>query len=106
MVGADGRHSTVARLARMRGRVRPNNRFFYFAYWRGVRPVTTRPRLWLFDPEAAAMFPNEDDLTVLVAGFHRAQLADVRADPEGAYQRLVRGLPEGPDLGARSAPPS
>jgi flavin-dependent dehydrogenase len=65
-----------------------------------VRPATTRPRLWLLDPEAAAMFPNEDDVTVLVAGFHRARLADVRADPEGAYQRLVRGLPEGPALGS------
>ena len=61
-------------------------------------PPRARPRLWLLDPEAAAMFPNEDDVTVLVAGFHRAQLADVRADPEGAYQRLVRALPEGPDL--------
>ena len=102
VVGADGRHSTIARLAQMRGRVRPNNRFFYFAYWRGVRPVTSRPRLWLLEPQAAAMFPNEDDVTVLVAGFHRAQLADVRADPERAYQRLVRDLPEGPDLsGAR-----
>ena len=98
VVGADGRHSTVARLAQMRGRVRPNNRFFYFAYWHGVRPVTSRPRLWLLEPEAAAMFPNEDDVTVLVAGFHRAHLADVRADPESAYQRLLRGLPEGPDL--------
>ena len=38
VVGADGRHSAVARLAQMRGRVRPNNRFFYFAYSRGVRP--------------------------------------------------------------------
>ena len=36
LVGADGRDSTVARLARVPGRVRPHNRFFYFAYWRGV----------------------------------------------------------------------
>jgi menaquinone-9 beta-reductase len=98
VVGADGRHSTVARLAQMRGRVRPNNRFFYFAYWRGVRPTTSRPRLWLLEPEAAAMFPNEDDLTVMVAGFHRAQLAAVRADPEDSYRRFMRELPEGPDL--------
>src|SRR3954454_17683168 len=41
LVGADGRESTVARLARTPGRVRPHNRFFYFAYWRGVRPRTT-----------------------------------------------------------------
>ena len=104
VVGADGRHSAVARLARMRGRVRPNNRFFYFAYWQGVRPATSRPRLWLLEPEAAAMFPNEDDLTVVVACFHRAHLAAVRADPEVAYLRLVGALPEGPDLaGAQRA---
>ena len=104
VVGADGRHSTIARLAQLRGRVRPNNRFFYFAYWQGVRPATSCPRLWLLEPQAAAMFPNEDDLTVLVAGFHRAQLGAVRADPEAAYQDLVSGLPEGPDLaGAQRA---
>lgn len=104
VVAADGRHSTVARLARMRGRVRANNRFFYFAYWRGVRPRTDRARLWFLDPEVAAAFPDEDDLTVVVAGFHRAQLAAVRADPESAYLRVVTGLPGGPDLaGAQRA---
>ena len=98
VVGADGRHSTVARLAQMRGRVRPNNRFFYFGYWRGVRPQTNRARLWFLDPEVAAAFPDEDDLTVMVAGFHRSRLAAVRADPESAYLRVVTGLPGGPDL--------
>jgi len=98
VVGADGRNSTVARLAQLRGRVRPNNRFFYFAYWRGVRPRTNHPRLWLLDPEMAAAFPNEDDVTVVVAGPHRSRLAEVRADPEGAYLRMVTRLPGGPDL--------
>ena len=98
VVGADGRHSTVARLAQMRGRVRPNNRFFYFAYWRGVGPKTIHPRLWLLDPDMAAAFPNEDDLTVVVAGPHRSRLAEFRADPEDAYLRIVTRLPGGPDL--------
>jgi menaquinone-9 beta-reductase len=98
VVGADGRNSAVARLAHMPGRVRPNNRFFYFAYWRGVRPRTSRPRLWLLDPEVAAAFPNEDDLTMVVAAPHRSRLTAVRADPEGAYRRIVTRLPGGPDL--------
>jgi menaquinone-9 beta-reductase len=98
VVGADGRNSTVARLAQMPGRVRPNNRFFYFAYWRGVRPRTSHPRLWLLDPEVAAAFPNEDDTTVVVAAPHRSRMAAVRADPEAAYRRLVDRLPGGPDL--------
>jgi hypothetical protein len=53
--------STVARLARVPGRVRPNNRFAYFAYRRGVRPATDWAHLWLLDPDGAAQFPNEDD---------------------------------------------
>ena len=85
VVAADGRHSTVARLAQMRGRVRPNNRFFYFAYWRGVRPQDDSPAPLAPRPDMAAAFPNEDDLTVVVAGPHRWRLAQFRADPEDAY---------------------
>lgn len=102
LVGADGRGSAIARLAGVRGRVRPHNRFFYFAYWRGVPQVPSDGdpsiRLWLLDPEGAAQFPNEDGLTVLVAVFPRTRLAEVRADVEGSYERLIRGLPGGPDL--------
>jgi flavin-dependent dehydrogenase len=99
LVGADGRDSTVARLARVRGRIRPHNRFFYFAYWRGIRPRTTRNRLWLLDPDCAAQFPNEDDLTVLVAAPHRSRLPEFRANSEGAYARMLTSLPGLPGLG-------
>jgi flavin-dependent dehydrogenase len=98
VVGADGRGSTVARLAAIRGRVRPHNRFFYFAYWRGVRPRTANARGWLLDPDAAAQFPNEDDVTALVTGYHRCRLTEVRADLEHAYVRRLEALPDGPDL--------
>lgn len=102
LVGADGRESAIARLAKIRGRVHPHNRFFYFAYWRGVPPVPSEGdpsfRIWLLDPEGAAQFPNEDGLTVLVAVFPRRRLAEVRADVEGSYEGLLHGLPDGPDL--------
>lgn len=98
LVGADGRESTVARLARVPGRVRPHDRFFYFAYWRGVRTASPSFRLWLLEPDGAAQFPNEDDLTVLVAGCHRSRLPEFRADLEGAYTRHLASLPDGPDL--------
>jgi flavin-dependent dehydrogenase len=88
----------VARLARVPGRVRPHNRFSYFAYWRGLRPRTTTARLWLLDPDVAAAFPNEDDLTVVAAAPHRSRRAEFRADPERAYRRVVAGLPDGPEL--------
>jgi flavin-dependent dehydrogenase len=98
-VGADGRHSTVARLASMRGRVRPNNRFAYFAYWRGVEPFDGRARLWLTEPDGAAHFPNEDGLSVLAAMAHRSRLPKFRSDLEGEYMRSFERLPDGPDLG-------
>lgn len=98
VVGADRRNSTLARLAGVPGRVRPNNRFTYFAYWRGVRPRIDRARVWLLDPDGAAQFPNEDDLTVLAAVAHRSRLREFRADLEGAYARALDGLADGPDL--------
>jgi 2-polyprenyl-6-methoxyphenol hydroxylase-like FAD-dependent oxidoreductase len=86
----------------VRGRVRPHNRFFYFAYWRGIEQARTPRgpsiRLWILDPDGAAQFPNEDDLTVLVTAYHRSRLPEVRADLEGSFMRTLASLPDGPDL--------
>jgi 2-polyprenyl-6-methoxyphenol hydroxylase-like FAD-dependent oxidoreductase len=98
VVGADGRGSNVARWAQMPGRVKPHRRFFYWGYWRGIRPQTTRSRMWLLDPDAAYTFPNEDDLTVVLLAPHRDRLPEFQADLQGAYRRTVNSLPEGPDL--------
>jgi flavin-dependent dehydrogenase len=100
VVAADGRDSTVARLARAPARVRPHNRFVYFAYWRGVRSPKREARVWLLDPDAAAVFPNEDDVTVVAAVPHKVRLPEFRANPEAAYRRMVDDLPDGPELGS------
>lgn len=42
-VAADGIGSSLSRMARVPGRVRPNERFTYFGYWRGVRTPDARP---------------------------------------------------------------
>ncbi len=98
VVAADGRDSKVARWARVPGRVKPHNRFFYWGYWRGVRPRTTRSKMWLVDPDAAYTFPNEDDLTVVLLAPHRDRLPEFQADLHAAYRRTVNALPDGPDL--------
>lgn len=102
LVAADGRNSSVARLAEAPGRVRPNNRFFYFSYWRGLEraspPADPFVRVWFPHPNGAAEFPNEDDLTVLVAVYPRWRLAQVRADIAGSYMRTLAELPGGPNL--------
>jgi flavin-dependent dehydrogenase len=98
VVAADGRDSHVARLAGVRGRVRPHNRFFYWAYWRGVRPADDRSRMWFMEPDCAYLFPNEDGRCVLAVSPHRDRLPEFRSDLEGAYMRELEGLPDAPDL--------
>jgi menaquinone-9 beta-reductase len=100
VVAADGRDSKVARWARVPGRVKPHGRFFYWAYWRNVRPATPRSKMWMLDPDCAYTFPNEDDLTVVLVGPHHDRLPDFRADLDAAYRRMVNALPDGPDLSA------
>ena len=98
VVGADGRGSTVARLAGIRGRVKPHNRFFYWAYWRGVEPAGGRSRMWFLEPECAYTFPNEDGLTLIAVAAHRDRLPEFREDAEAAYMRRIRALPDAPRL--------
>jgi flavin-dependent dehydrogenase len=54
--------------------------------------------VWFLEPDGAAAFPNEDDLTVLAVAPHEARLDEFRSDPEGAYLRRLAQLPDGPDL--------
>ncbi|HEX5898192.1 MAG TPA: FAD-dependent monooxygenase, partial [Solirubrobacteraceae bacterium] len=98
VVAADGRDSQVARMAGVRGRVRPHNRFFYWAYWRGIRPGDDRSRMWLMEPDCAYTFPNEDGLCLALVAPHRDRLPEFKADLEGAYLRVLAALPDGPDL--------
>jgi flavin-dependent dehydrogenase len=86
----------------VRGRVRPHDRFFYFAYWRGIEQARTPRgpsiRIWLVEPTGAAEFPNEDGLTLLVASDHRGGLARARADKDTFYMQTLASLPDGPNL--------
>jgi 2-polyprenyl-6-methoxyphenol hydroxylase-like FAD-dependent oxidoreductase len=97
-VAADGIGSTLARLAHVPGRARPNARFSYFGYWRGVKTPNDEARVWMLDPEVAAVFPNEDGITMIAAVPVKERLPEFRRDPEAAYLRMIRDLPDGPDL--------
>jgi 2-polyprenyl-6-methoxyphenol hydroxylase-like FAD-dependent oxidoreductase len=100
LVGADGRGSTIARLARVPGRSKPNRRFFYWAYWRGLEPAGPRARMWFLEPDCAYTFPNEDGLTVALVAPHESRLPEFRADRAAAYMRMLSSLPEAPDVSA------
>jgi flavin-dependent dehydrogenase len=98
VVAADGRDTHLARMAGVRGRVRPHNRFFYWAYWRGVQPADDRSRMWFMEPDCAYTFPNEDGLCLVLVGPHRDRLPEFRDDLEGAYMSYIAALPDAPDL--------
>ena len=97
VVAADGRDSRVARMAGVPGRVRPHNRFFYWAYWTwraaGRRPladVVHGARLRLHLPER-----------------ERARPAAGRAAPRpstGVPRRPRGRVPEVPRGAARTPP--
>jgi flavin-dependent dehydrogenase len=99
VVAADGRDSGIARLAGVRGRVRPHGRFFYWGYFRNLGwDHHPRSRMWLLDPDAAYVFPNEDGITLVLLAPHKDRLHEFKSDLEGSFARMVASLPGGPRL--------
>jgi menaquinone-9 beta-reductase len=99
VVGADGRRSGIAKLAGLRTKTTPNNRFVYMAYYRDTPLVTgSSPLLWFLDPDMAYAFPTDDGLTMLACVPHKDRLPEFKADPEGAMARTYEGLPDAPRL--------
>jgi menaquinone-9 beta-reductase len=102
LVAADGRNSSLARLAAVPARVKPNRRFYYWAYWQGLRPRGERARMWILEPDCAYTFPNEEGLTLALVAPHRDRLPEFQADSQATYLRLLRSLPDAPDFAEAS----
>lgn len=101
VVAADGRNSSVARLAGIAAQERPNTRGAVFAQYRNLgRARGTRSQMWLTGPDVAYIFPNEDDVSVVACMPSRQRLAEFRDDPAGALERLVQSLDDHPDFSA------
>jgi flavin-dependent dehydrogenase len=97
VVAADGRDSRVAKLARVRGRVKPNNRFAYFAYFRGLPLASgSNSRFWFLDPDVRYAFPNDDEITLLAVFQTMDKLPGFKRDLERNFIRSYEGLPLAP----------
>lgn len=99
VVAADGRESTVAKLAAEPAKSKPHNRFGYFAHYRDT-PLTTgsSAQMWLLDPDVAYAFPTDGGLTLLACMPHKSRLGEFKGDPERAMAALFERLPEAPRL--------
>jgi menaquinone-9 beta-reductase len=99
LVGADGRDSAVARIAGVRARVKPNDRFCYFAYYRELPLVSSnRTLFWFLDPDVAYAFPQDDGITLMATFQTKDRLSWFKRDLEVNFEGYFQGLPQAPDL--------
>jgi hypothetical protein len=83
VVGADGRHSAVARaVAPEQYHERPPLLCGYYSYWSGL-PMGGRFETWVRPERGFAAWPTHDDLTLVIGGWPYAELEANRDDIEG-----------------------
>ncbi len=98
VVGADGRHSLVARtLEPERYHERPPLMAAYHAYWSGL-PMEGRFETYIRPYCGFGVAPTHDGLTMVIVGWPAAELDRVKADVEGNYLSVIE---LGPEFAAR-----
>jgi flavin-dependent dehydrogenase len=97
VVGADGRRSAVAKAAKPEQyNEKPNLSAVYYAYWSGV--PSTEFEVFVRDRRGWGLFPTNDELTLIVAGWPEDEFKANRNDVEGNY---LKAFEQAPDFAAR-----
>src|SRR3954469_2092130 len=97
VVGADGRDSQIAELAKVRERRHEHGRFAYAAYYEGPPPEGAPDgTVWLLDPQWAAAFPTDGGLTLYGCMPTKDRLPEFRRDLDGAFTAFMADLPDPP----------
>jgi flavin-dependent dehydrogenase len=95
VVGADGRHSLVAKAVQPErynevGSLAP----LYYAYWSGLPTDGFETYIRAEDDRGWAAMPTHDDLTCVVQGWPQSQFAANRKDLERSYMNTFELAPE------------
>ena len=99
VAAADGRGSRLGELSGVRARTMANERFTYFAYYRGLAQSSGEMgQMWLLEPSTAVAYPNDAGVSVVSCFVERDRLGDFKRDPEGSFGRFVDALPDGPNI--------
>jgi flavin-dependent dehydrogenase len=94
VVGADGRHSLVARAVRPEQyHEKPQLLAGYYTYWSGL-PMEGRFETWVRPDRGFAAWPTNDDLTVVICGWPFAEFEANKNDIEGNYLKMLELAPE------------
>jgi 2-polyprenyl-6-methoxyphenol hydroxylase-like FAD-dependent oxidoreductase len=93
VVGADGRHSRVARAVRPEQyREKPPLLCGYYSYWSGL-PTDGRFETYVRPERGFAAWPTHDDLTLVIGGWPYRELEANRQDIEGNYLKMFELAP-------------
>jgi 2-polyprenyl-6-methoxyphenol hydroxylase-like FAD-dependent oxidoreductase len=93
VVGADGRHSRVARAVQPpRYHQKPPLLCGYYSYWAGL-PTEGRFETWIRPGRAFAAWPTHDDLTLVIGGWPYSELQANKGDLDGNYLAMLELAP-------------
>jgi 2-polyprenyl-6-methoxyphenol hydroxylase-like FAD-dependent oxidoreductase len=99
VVGADGRGSRVAKLARVGTKTSPHGRFAYGGYFDGPMPARyPNSALWLLDPDMVGAFPTDNGQIFYAVMPTSERLPEFREDPAAALQKFVAAIPDAPPI--------
>jgi 2-polyprenyl-6-methoxyphenol hydroxylase-like FAD-dependent oxidoreductase len=94
VVGADGRHSTVARFVRPpQYHEKPPLLAGYYSYWSGL-PMGGRFETYVRPDRGFAAWPTNDDLTLVIGGWPFAEFRANRGDIEGNVLKMFDLAPQ------------
>lgn len=98
-IGADGRDSRIAELSGVPVKTYPHGRFAYGAYFEGAAPAhSPDATIWMMDPQWAAAFPTDEDLTFYAAMPTKNRLPEFKRDPLRALVDFIGDVPEAPPI--------
>ena len=93
VIGADGRHSMVAKAARAEQyNEKPRLQASYYTYWSGL-PMNGRFEAYIRPDRAFAAWPTNDDLTLIICGWPFAEFEANKRDIEGNYLKTLELVP-------------
>jgi 2-polyprenyl-6-methoxyphenol hydroxylase-like FAD-dependent oxidoreductase len=93
VIGADGRHSLVARTVKPHQYYeKPQLLAGYYTYWSDL-PMNGRFEVYIRENRAFAAWPTNDDLTLVIGGWPIAEFEANRTDVEGNYLKMLELAP-------------
>ena len=93
VIGADGRHSIVAKAARAEQyNEKPRLQGSYYTYWSGL-PMNGRFEVYIRPDRAFAAWPTNNDLTLIICGWPFAEFEAFKRDIEANYLKTLELVP-------------